>query len=225
MRTKSSSVLNGLLTLLAVALIWKIVVAVFMNYWDYMPPNFESAFLRGRDRYFWHGYHWPFYVHILSGPWSLILGMLLISDRFRSRFPVWHRYLGRVQVLLVLLLLLPSGLWMAFYAEAGPIATASFVTLSTLTGFCIAMGWRDAVKRRFAAHRVWMQRTFLLLCSAVVIRITGGIGTFLQSDFEYFNHVSAWTCWVLPLLIFETYRMMSKTRRPVPSTKVAAVTE
>lgn len=210
MRTKPSTVSGQLLTLLSGALVCKIVIVVFMNYWDYLPPNFESVFLRGRDGYFWQGYHWPFYVHIFSGPLSLILGMNLMSDQFRARFPRRHRCVGRFQALCVLLLVLPSGFWMAFYAEAGPVATASFVVLSFVTGLCIVLGWREAVRRRFATHRLWMIRSFVLLCSAVVIRISGGLGTMLESEFKWYNQVSSWTCWVVPLLAFEMYLLYSK---------------
>ena len=58
-------------------------------------PNFASDFLRGREGHFFGVYQWAFYTHILSGPVSLILGLILIGERSRARFPKWHRYLGR----------------------------------------------------------------------------------------------------------------------------------
>ena len=84
-------------------------VHVISNYHNYFPPNFASDFLRGRERYFWGVYQWAFYTHIMSGPVSLILGLILIGERSRARFPKWHRYLGRLQVACVLLLVTPSG--------------------------------------------------------------------------------------------------------------------
>ena len=90
-----------------------------LKYRDYVPPNFESDFLRGRESYFSGSYHWAFYVHIASGPVALILGLILIGEQFRLSFPKWHRLLGRIQGLTVLFLVTPSGLWMAKYAEVG----------------------------------------------------------------------------------------------------------
>src|SRR5262249_36011955 len=149
--------------------------AVMTNYPDYFPPNFESDFLLGRDKYFFGAYQWAFYPHLVSGPISLFLGLILLSDRFRMRFPQWHRILGRIQVFCVLLVLVPSGLWMSLHALSGVIAGLGFASLSIATGFTVAMGWRTAVKRRFVQHRRWMQRCFLLLCSAVVVRLVGGM--------------------------------------------------
>src|SRR5690242_8249180 len=121
------------LTLLAGVLVLKVAMTVVSGYGSYFPPNFSSDFLRGRERYFFGVYQWAFYTHILSGPVSLILGLILIAERSQARFPRWHRYLGRVQAVCVLLLVAPSGLWMAFHAAAGPIAGAGLATLAIAT--------------------------------------------------------------------------------------------
>lgn len=184
-------------------LIVKVTIVVMAGYQNYFPANFSSDFLQGRDRYFYGSYQWAFYPHIVSGPITLFLGMLLISDTFRARYPIWHRYLGRVQVACVLLVIVPSGLWMAWYAAAGPVAAASFAALAVMTGICTAMGWRMAVKRQFAVHRQWMWRSFLLLCSAVVLRIVGGLATVLAVGVDWFDPMAAWACWLVPLTAYE----------------------
>jgi hypothetical protein len=157
-----SITLRRALVLVAGLLILKVTVAVTVGYRNYFPPNFNSDFLRGRDSYFWSGYHWAFYTHILSGPLTLVLGVMLVSNRFRLRFPKWHRRLGKIQIVTILLLLAPSGLWMARYAATGSSATIAFTLLAMLTASCAALGWRAAVLRRFAEHRLWMLRCFLL---------------------------------------------------------------
>ncbi len=108
-----SITLPRILKLLVCVLICRVTAGVFLSYRDYMPPNFESDFLQGREHYFFGSYQWAFYTHITSGPCSLILGMILVSRQFRLRFAKWHRVLGRIQVSCVLLLVAPSGLWTA----------------------------------------------------------------------------------------------------------------
>ncbi len=189
--------------LLASLLILKIIVGTIVSYRDYMPPNFEAIFLEGRESYFFREYQWAFYPHILSGPCSLLLGMLLISARFRQRYPKWHRVLGRTQVACVLLVVAPSGLWMAWYAAMGPVAGVGFALLAIATGLTVALGWRAAAVRRFDVHRRWMQRCFVLLCSAVVIRVNGGIGLVAGIEVEWFYVQTAWTSWLVPLLVWE----------------------
>lgn len=193
-------------TVLAGLLVLKVTAAVVLGFVNYFPPNFQSDFLHGRESYFWKGYHWAFYVHIVSGPISLILGTILISEQFRLRFPRWHRYLGRMQAVGVLLLVTPSGLWMARYSASGPASGIGFVILSGLTATCMALGWRAAVQRRFQVHRRWMSRTYLLLCSAVVLRLLGGLATVLAVRSPWFDPVAAWTSWTLPLAVFELTR-------------------
>ena len=73
------------------------------------------------------------------------MGLILIGERFRTRFPNWHRYLGRVQVGVVLLLVTPSGLSMAYHAAAGPIAAVGLAALAVATATCISLGLQSAM--------------------------------------------------------------------------------
>ncbi|MDZ4779776.1 MAG: DUF2306 domain-containing protein [Planctomycetia bacterium] len=203
---------SRLLAVLTAVLILKVTAAVVFEYRHYMPPNFQADFLLGREPYFWGGYHWAFYVHLVAGPLTLVLGTVLVSERFRQAFPAWHRRLGRVQVASVLLLLAPSGLWMAFYAATGAVAGAGLGALAIVTAICVALGWRYAVQRRFQTHRRWMMRTFILLCSAVVIRLIGGLATVAEIDAMWIYPASAWASWVVPLLVYEIGRSYGDRR-------------
>ncbi len=210
MQTFASKRLQLVLGLAVCALILKVTAVVVMNYRDYLPPNFNSDFLQDRGDYFWNGYHWAFYTHIVAGPWTLILGIILLSDRFRGRYPAWHRGLGRCQAAIVLLMIVPSGIWMALYAETGAVAGAGFGTLAVATGLCIYRGWRMAVGRKFTEHRRWMLRCYILLCSAVVLRLTAGFFIITNVDGDWIYPASAWTSWLVPLVVYE----LANFRRP-----------
>lgn len=190
--------------LLAVLLVCRTVLYVLLSYGDYLPPNFQSDFLLGRRGYFFGSYQWAFYVHITSGPLSLLLGLVLLSQTVRSRWPVCHRAVGRIQVVNILLLVAPSSLWMAWYAEGGTVAAAGLTTLAIATAVCITLGWLAAVQRRFDQHARWMQRTFALLCSAVVLRAIGGASEVLAIEGTY--PYAAWLSWIVPLIVLEAMR-------------------
>lgn len=192
-----------ILKLLTCVLIVKVTVSVILIYRDYLPPNFESDFLRGRQSYFSGSYQWAFYTHIVSGPCSLFLGMILLNERFRREYLPWHRRLGRIQVACVLLLTTLSGLWMARYAETGAVAGLGFASLAIATAVCVACGWRAAVTRQLGAHRRWMIRCYVLLCSAVVLRLIAGLATVTGSEAVWLYPLSAWVSWLLPLAVFE----------------------
>lgn len=181
--------------------ILKTTLAVVVGYRDYFPPNFSADFLLGRASYFFGAYQWAFYAHIVAGPVTLVVGLLLVGNWFRERFPRWHRRLGRMQVLLILLVVVPSGLWMARYAMSGPVAGAGFAALSLATASTAAMGWQTAVRRRFNDHRRWMLRCYTLLCSAVVLRLFGGLAEVTGAVSTY--PLAAWLSWLLPLVVLE----------------------
>ncbi len=205
--------LQRVLSLLAGVLVLKVTLAVSLGYVNYLPPNFRSDFLHGREAYFYGGYQGAFYTHIAAGPVALVVGTLLVSERLRRRFPAWHRVLGRVQVANVLLLVVPSGLWMSYYAAAGAVAAVAFASLAVATGACAALGFRSAVQRRFAAHRRWMWRCYLLLFSAVVLRLVVGLATVCGFAPGWFDPLMSWACWLMPLAAYEW--LSRATRRTI----------
>jgi Predicted membrane protein (DUF2306) len=194
------------LAIVAALLVIKVTASVVLNYRSYFPPDFQSDFLQGRDTYFFGNYQWAFYTHITASPGTLLLGLVLINERFRVRFPRWHRRLGRVQAVIVLCLVVPSGLWMAYRAAGGPVAALGLATLAIATGTTVGLGWRSAVKRRFQVHRVWMWRCYLLLCSAVVLRLIVGLFTVTGIVGLWIDPLVAWAGWLLPIAVFELTR-------------------
>ena len=76
MRPRHPTRPERILTLLTGVLILKTVVIVISNYDDYFTNIFASDFLRGREREFFGCYQWAFYTHIVSGPLSLMLGLI-----------------------------------------------------------------------------------------------------------------------------------------------------
>jgi hypothetical protein len=225
MRQPPAITAQCLLTLLAAVVILRVTAVVVLGYRDYLPPNFNADFLRGREGHFFGPYRGAFYAHIASGPVSLLLGMLLLSQSFRRRWPRWHRRLGRVQVANVLLLVVPSGLWMAWYAIGGPVAVVGFAVLSVLTAGATACGWRAAVQRRFAVHQTWMLRSYLLLCSAVVIRLLGGLAVTLEHHADWLDAAIAWVSWLVPLAVFEMLRGRHGPRGSALSVDAGAMAE
>jgi hypothetical protein len=207
MHRATSSMLERLLTAAAALLVLKVTASVVLGYRSYLPPDFDSDFLLGREAYFFGAYQWAFYAHLVSGPLTLLAGTLLVSDRVRRRVPRLHRLLGRFQVASILLVLTPSGLWMAWYAVTGAVAGAGLAVLAIVTAACAAQGWRLAVARRFDDHRRWMWRTYVLLCSAVVIRLIGGLSAVLAIEVLWLYPLSCWISWLVPLAAYEAWRM------------------
>jgi len=222
MRSLNRIPLRQVYALLAGMVVIRVTASVVANYRRYLPPDFSSDFLYGRERDFLGSYPWPFYVHIVSGPVVLLLGLILVSTGVRLRFRRWHRALGRLQVYLVLLLVTPSGLWMAFYAEAGGFAGAGLASLAILTAVCTTLGARAASLRRFGEHRDWMLRSYLLLCSAVIIRLIGGLSLVLELTAWWIAPAAPWISWIIPLACFEVWKRLEEQRRFLPANPLVA---
>ncbi len=191
-------------------LLARVFVGILLEYRWYLPADFdESAFLSGRRYTFTGLYPAFFYVHILSGPIAIALASFLILSGGHARLRTWHRLAGRALVLIVLLLLFPSGLFMASQAYAGPPAAAGFGMLSLLTATAALMSGYHARARRFALHQRWAQRCFLLLVSPLILRLMAGAAIVMDIESEWTYRLNAWLSWLAPLIVFE----FSKSQR------------
>lgn len=215
-------ILTTIVRWLAVVLILRVLVSILSNYPDYFPPDFNSLFLHGREATFAGAYRAAFYVHIFSGPLVLGNGLILLSESVRRRHARLHRVLGRLQVAVLLLLMLPSAVLMSQHAFGGRSAGLSFLVLSAATAGCAIVGFVHAIRRRFEPHRRWMLRCYVLICSAVALRlISGAAETVGVHDPERAYVVAAWASWLVPLVgceLVERWRF----RRPLESNETCS---
>ncbi|VTR96088.1 Uncharacterized protein OS=Planctomyces limnophilus (strain ATCC 43296 / DSM 3776 / IFAM 1008 / 290) GN=Plim_2418 PE=4 SV=1: DUF2306 [Gemmata massiliana] len=202
---------------LAAVLVVRVLVTILSNYPDYFPPDFDSLFLQGRESTFVGSYRPAFYVHILSSPFVLLNGLFLVVVPPRRRHDRLHRVLGRVQVVVLLALVLPSSVLMSRHAFGGWRAGLSFVALAGATATCAVLGVVRARRRHFDRHRRWMTRCFVLICSAVVLRLTSGAASVIGvPNPEGAYIVAAWCSWLVPLTVYELVeRLPTRASAPV----------
>ncbi|WP_182868745.1 DUF2306 domain-containing protein [Stieleria mannarensis] len=170
----------------------------------YLPPDFQYGFLSNKgDFFFSSGYFIGFYLHISAAPIALFLGGLQLSRTIRQRYPQVHRSVGVLYVLTVLLAAAPGGFIMAFKAFGGWSTTICFGLLAVATWWSTFRGWRAGRGCDFQRHRVWMLRSYVLLLSAVFLRL-GHYGLqLLNMTPELTYQIVAWISWVIPLVVLE----------------------
>jgi len=195
---------------LLIILFFKIVVAILAEYPNYFPANFDSNFLYGREAFFKGSYRFAFYVHIISGPICLLISAFLMFSGKRKSLGPWHRRLGKTLAVMVLLVMLPSGFVMATRALSGPIAGASFFLLTFATAYCVVIASWQASQRRFVIHRLWATRSFILLCSPLLLRLMAGTSIFFEFENEWTYRFAAWGSWLIPLTVFELQNSIRK---------------
>jgi uncharacterized membrane protein len=157
-------------------------------------------------------------IHIVPGPFFMVLGPLQFSSSFRVRYLRWHRYSGRVFVVCGLVIGV-SALIMSFAMPAiGGVNQAAATTLFSLL-FLFALGKAVWHIRRceIALHREWMIRAFAIGLAVATIRPIIGI-FFATSLFtgltprEFFG-TAFWIGFVLHLIAAEAWIRVTALRQ------------
>ena len=104
-----------------------------------LPLRFESLWL-GALR-----------THVAAAALSFPLCLLLMT-RALQRHTRWHRWLGRITGVLVLLALVPSGVALAFDAKGGWLVTAGFLLSAAIVAGAMMVGVRAARRRQLSLH-------------------------------------------------------------------------
>lgn len=108
-------------------------------------------------------------VHVASALLSFPLCLVLMT-RWLQRRRTWHRWIGRFAGVLVVVLLVPSGVVLAFDAKGGKAVTAGFLLSAAIVAGCTIRGVVAARRRNLASHRRAMRHVVAQMSVAVVSR-------------------------------------------------------
>lgn len=152
-------------------------------------------------------------THMLIGPIALLTGPWQFFAGLRARHPKFHRWNGRIYVTACLI----SGIGALFtapFASGGMVASIGFTLLAlSWLGTTIA-GWRLAVARNFAMHRIFMRFSYALTFAAVTLRLQIPLG-FIFLGFTSYREMSVWlayTCWIPNVIVVGLYTLASMPR-------------
>jgi hypothetical protein len=117
---------------------------------------------------------------------------------------VWGGFKSSFCCCFLLLFVLPSSAVMSRHSFGGWPAGLSFLLLSAATGSCAIVGVVYACRHRYDQHRRWMLRSYVLICSAVALRlISGTAGLVGVASPEHAYIFAAWSSWLFPLAAYE----------------------
>jgi len=109
-------------------------------------------------------------VHVVAAAFSLPACLLLSTKLVIKRAPRFHRWLGRVAATVILLALVPSGLYLSLFAKGGLPSTLGFALSGAIVAVGMVQGVRTARARRFVEHRRWALHVLGQLSVAVLSR-------------------------------------------------------
>jgi hypothetical protein len=110
------------------------------------------------------------YVHVPSALFSLPACLVLLLGSVRNRWPRFHRWLGRVTGGLVLFAVVPSGMYLALFAQGGWITTLGFWLTGVIAFVAMVKSIQTARARSMKAHRRFATHVAAQLSVAVVSR-------------------------------------------------------
>ncbi len=173
--------------------------------WPYTSGRSDIDFLLSKQHII-HLLHYraAFYLHIFPALLVLAAGLTQFSGSLLRRVPALHRWMGRMYAFSILLVCGPAGMVMAWYANGGPFAQASFLSLSILWWGSTWWAWRAIRAGNIRAHGAWMIRSYALTFSAITLRLMQyGLAMYADLDPETAYRLVAWPSWLLNLLVAE----------------------
>jgi uncharacterized membrane protein len=193
-RSRSAATLWVLMAFLATG------IAVISSRYFFRPPPASSMeeFPRHFARYL------PVLLpHIAGGVSALLLGPWQFLPGLRARHLNFHRWIGRIYLISVLIGGL-AGLAMATVSEGGLVAHVGFGLLAALWLATAACAYRTIRRGDVPTHRQWMIRNYSLTFAAVTLRLWFPLfyGPLHIEIMQAYMTV-AWLCWVPNLLVAE----------------------
>lgn len=163
-------------------------------------------------------HRWLILSHAVAGGLFLLAAPLQFSRRIRSRYLRWHRWSGR----LLLLLGFPLVLTAMYFGVLMPYAGAAEAVLIAMIGALFltaaSRAWLAIRRRDIAAHREWMIRMFASALSISTVRVLGAPFDLALTPAGFHPRmvflITVWTGWVLTLGAAELW--IRHNRQPDP---------
>ena len=153
-------------------------------------------------------------LHLIAAVIIMLAGAVQLVPQVRSRFPVFHRWNGRIYMLAALALS-SAGVYMTWRGSVGDTSQHIGGSLNAVLIWLFAgMALRYALARDFKMHRRWALRLFLVVSAAWFFRIVfflsfvvfGGPVGFDPTTFRGpFISVMSFGQYLLPLAVLELY--------------------
>jgi uncharacterized membrane protein len=170
-------------------------------------------------------------MHLISAVIVMLAGAMQLVPRVRNRFPVFHRWNGRIYMLTAVALSL-AGLYMHWIrGSVGDLAQHIGGSLNAvLIWLCAAMALRYAMARDFKTHRRWALRLFLVVSASWFLRLAlfltflvfkGPVGFDPITFTGPFLTFMTFAQYLFPLAVLEVY-LRAQDRPGVPLRMTAA---
>lgn len=181
-------------TLKAVVRFWFVVIAIGQLMFAFAVASFYGlTALHGNfsrwSKFITHGYtpghsmgNIALIAHLASAVFIIIAGTIQLVPRVRERFPVFHRWTGRLYMVTAFTVSLAGLYLMWFRGTVGDLPQHLGTSLmAVLIMIFSVMALRYALARDFRAHRRWALRLYLTVSASLFIRAAIFLSFFLNN--------------------------------------------
>lgn len=205
------SILNiGWVFIIIFSIFLFVITSLYFVYYDDTEYNFLAKKQEVVHDLLWRT---AFYIHITGGMLAIITGPFQFVKKLRNKFLNFHRFLGKIYIVSILILAAPSGLLMAFYAEGGTIAVIGFFVMAVLWMITTYKAYQTIKKKDIFGHQKWMYRSFALTFAAVTLRLYVPFASAILGISDFIVEASsAWVSW-LPNLVMAEILLLKTVKR------------
>jgi uncharacterized membrane protein len=141
-----------------------------------------------------------FYSHIIPGGIALLIGWIQFNKRIRTKKLIWHRTIGKIYVSAALMSSL-AGIYIAYYATGGIIASSGFMCLGLFWFYSTYKGYSSIREKDINTHKEMMIYSYAACLAAVTLRIYLPLLSLAFGDFIKAYLLVAWLSWVPNLVV------------------------
>lgn len=172
-------------------------------------------------------------MHLISAVIVMLAGAVQLVPQVRNRFPIFHRWNGRIYMLTAVALS-TAGLYIQWFRGSvgdlpqhlGSLGNAILIWL------CAAMALRYALARNFKAHRPWALRLFMVVSASWFYRLAFFLTLLVAKGPFGFDPVTftgplptfmSFAQYLLPLAVLEVYLRAQDHPGALPRMATAAL--
>ncbi len=171
------------------------------------------------------GWYLPlFYIHVFFGIICLITPVLLFWGRQIKLSHSKHRLIGNFYVWSNILVLCPTGVYLALFAKGGTLAQVGFIVQGILVALFSFYGYKSTIKSKME-HIQWMIRSYALATAVLTFRIFHILFMIWQLPYQDNYWLSQWlsmlgngllgelACWFIA-------RQIAQSKNSTPQNKI-----
>ncbi len=152
-------------------------------------------------------------LHFAMGGVILVLGSIQLMEGVRTRFPAWHRWIGRVYVTACLLAAVGGLVFIGMKGTiGGAVMNVGFGLYGLLMFVAAIATYRYAVAGQLVKHRAWALRLYALAIGSWLYRMDYGFWLLLADGLGHtksfsgpFDKVMAFFFYLPNLLVVEAF--------------------